>query len=62
MCFEFAVFNTWEEAMKKPDALESMKQAVAKGRMSRREFVQLALAAGVTVTAAQGMFVTHHHR
>ncbi len=42
--------------MKKPDAFESMKQAVAKGRMSRREFVQLALAAGVTATAAQTMF------
>jgi peptide/nickel transport system substrate-binding protein len=34
------------------------KQAVARGRTSRRDFMQLAMAAGLTVTAAGTMFTT----
>ncbi len=34
-----------------------MKRLAQKGKMSRREFVQLALAAGVTATMAETMFV-----
>lgn len=37
--------------------LKSMKNLAAKGKMSRRDFVQLAMAAGITATAAQTMFV-----
>lgn len=35
----------------------SMKKLAAKGKMSRRDFVQLAIAAGVTAVAAETMFV-----
>lgn len=37
--------------------LKSMKHFAAKGRMSRRDFVQLAMAAGITAVAAETMFV-----
>ena len=37
--------------------LRSMKKLAAKGKMSRRDFVQLAIAAGVTAVAAETMFV-----
>lgn len=37
--------------------LKSMKKLAAKGKMSRRDFVQLAIAAGVTAVAAETMFV-----
>jgi peptide/nickel transport system substrate-binding protein len=38
--------------------LEQMKGLVAKGKVSRRDFIQFALASGVTLAAAQAMFVT----
>ncbi|MBI1385055.1 MAG: peptide ABC transporter substrate-binding protein [Rhizobiales bacterium] len=38
--------------------LDWMKKEAGKGRMNRREFVQLAIAAGVTATAAETMFST----
>ena len=38
--------------------LEQAKKLVSKGRMSRRDFVQLALATGVTAVAADKLFVT----
>src|SRR5262245_5213021 len=37
--------------------LQSAAQLAAKGRVSRRDFVQLALAAGLTATGANAMFV-----
>ena len=37
--------------------LQSAAKLAAKGRVSRRDFVQLALAAGLTATAANAMFV-----
>jgi peptide/nickel transport system substrate-binding protein len=37
--------------------LEKMKGLAAKGKVSRRDFMQFALALGVTVTAAETMFV-----
>ena len=37
--------------------LDAMKVLAAKGRMSRRDFVQLSLAAGLTVATAEGLFV-----
>src|SRR3990170_2943763 len=37
--------------------LDDMKILAAKGRMSRRDFVQLGLIAGLTAAAAEGMFV-----
>ena len=37
--------------------LEKMKSLAAKGKVSRREFVQIALAAGMTVAAAELLFV-----
>ena len=37
--------------------LEKIKSLAAKGKVSRREFVQIALAAGLTVAAAETMFV-----
>ncbi|MBL8708600.1 MAG: ABC transporter substrate-binding protein [Rhodospirillaceae bacterium] len=37
--------------------LKSMKNLAAKGKMSRRDFVQLAMAAGVTAVAAETLFV-----
>ena len=36
--------------------LKTMQSLVARGRMSRRDFMGLALAAGVTVTAAETLF------
>ena len=36
--------------------LDDMKILAAKGRMSRRDFIQLSLAAGMTVAAADGLF------
>jgi peptide/nickel transport system substrate-binding protein len=42
----------------KPDTFGWMNKAARTGRMSRREFVQLALAAGVTATMAETMFTT----
>lgn len=44
--------------MSKDNRLDWMRAAVTKGRMNRREFIQLAIAAGVTVAAAETMFVT----
>jgi peptide/nickel transport system substrate-binding protein len=38
--------------------LEYMKVLAAKGKVSRREFVQFSLASGVTLAAAQAMFTT----
>jgi peptide/nickel transport system substrate-binding protein len=38
--------------------LEQAKKLVSKGRMSRRDFVQLTAATGVTAVAAEKMFVT----
>jgi len=38
--------------------LEQAKKLVSKGRMSRRDFVQLAVASGVTAVAADKLFVT----
>ena len=38
--------------------LEQAKKLVSKGRMSRRDIVQLALATGVTAVAADKLFVT----
>ena len=38
--------------------LEQAKKLVSKGRMSRRDFVQLALSTGVTAVAADKLFVT----
>jgi len=38
--------------------LSSMTRLAAKGKVSRREFVQFAVAAGLTVAAAETMFVT----
>ncbi|HXV26123.1 MAG TPA: ABC transporter substrate-binding protein [Alphaproteobacteria bacterium] len=37
--------------------LEKMKSLAAKGKVSRREFIQYALAAGMTVAAAETLFV-----
>ena len=37
--------------------LQSAARLAAKGKVSRRDFVQLALAAGLTATAANAMFV-----
>lgn len=37
--------------------LEKMKRLAGTGKMSRRDFVQLSVAAGLSVTAAQGLFV-----
>lgn len=37
--------------------LKKMKHFAAKGKMSRRDFVQLAMAAGITAVAAESMFV-----
>ena len=38
--------------------LKTMQTLVAKGKMSRRDFIQLSIAAGVTVAAAEKMFVS----
>jgi peptide/nickel transport system substrate-binding protein len=37
--------------------LEQMKSLAAAGRITRREFVQLSLAAGMTIAAAESTFV-----
>ena len=39
-------------------SLEEMKKLAAKGKMSRRDFVQMAVAAGATVGMAETMFTT----
>ncbi|HEY3145449.1 MAG TPA: peptide ABC transporter substrate-binding protein, partial [Dongiaceae bacterium] len=39
------------------DKLKLAEKLVSRGKVSRRQFVQLALAAGFTATAAQTMFV-----
>lgn len=44
--------------MFRKDEFSWMKREAVRGRMSRREFIQLAMAAGATVTAAQTMFTT----
>ncbi len=38
--------------------LASASRAVAQGKISRRDFLQVAMAAGFTLSAAQGLFVT----
>jgi peptide/nickel transport system substrate-binding protein len=38
--------------------LKTMQSLARRGRMGRRDFIQMALAAGMTVTAAEGLFVT----
>lgn len=40
------------------DKFDWMQKEVMRGRMSRREFIQLALAAGITVASAETMFTT----
>ena len=37
--------------------IKSMTKLAAKGKMSRRDFVQLAMGAGISATMAQTMFV-----
>ena len=41
-----------------PLTLDKMQMLASKGKMSRRDFVQLSLAAGFTVAAAKDMFVS----
>ncbi|NNE20974.1 MAG: peptide ABC transporter substrate-binding protein, partial [Rhizobiales bacterium] len=38
--------------------LQDMKKLAGKGKMSRRDFIQLSMAAGFTVAAAKDMFIT----
>jgi hypothetical protein len=37
-------------------SMDEMKKLAARGKASRREFIQFALASGITVVAAQAMF------
>jgi peptide/nickel transport system substrate-binding protein len=38
------------------ERLTALRREVGRGRMSRRDFIQLAMAAGVAATAADAMF------